>query len=484
MRKNTLLTCLITCLTTLSVSAQQWISKDYSYDSLLNVTYGNAINFNGGTDTLKMDIYTPICDDSLMISRRPLMMIIHGGAFLAGDKSDVSITNMCKQFAKRGYVTASISYRLGMISDDNQWSCNYPNYSCVFATDSAEWYRALYRGIQDGKGALRYLINRNQTYRIDTNNVFVVGESAGALISLGIAFLDTITEKYPQAYAITNAPNPHSSTLSCQHNVGKTFTNPSIARPDLGSIDGTIEPSTVKYQIKGIGNMYGAMMSNLLKESKSNATKPAIFSFHQPCDLVVPFDSGKVFKGLSWCMTNGYNCYAISNVPKLYGSKTISDWNTNFSYGYNIHDEFTSTTFPYNFLFGAGSCTDQINNPCHAYDNATLRQNNMANFFASLITTNPICIANYTPNSIDSKLISNSISLYPNPFTNQINIELDNFVNAQVNIVNLYGQNIYSGNISQGKNTLLLPGSLAKGVYYIKVSINEYTITKMVIKSN
>ncbi len=124
-------------------SAQQWIDKVYTYDSTLNVTYGTALNFNNEVDTLKMDIYLPQCDDVSHESKRPLLLWVHGGAFLAGSKDDVSITNLCKQFAKRGYVTASISYRLGFISDDAAWNCNYPNYSCVFASDSAEWLRAM-----------------------------------------------------------------------------------------------------------------------------------------------------------------------------------------------------------------------------------------------------------------------------------------------------------------------------------------------------
>ena len=104
----------------LNLNAQQWIDKKYDYDSTLNVTYGTALNFNGSTDNLTMDIYTPICDDINHISRKPLLIWIHGGAFLAGDKNEM--TNLCKQFAKRGYVTATINYRLGFIPDDLAWN--------------------------------------------------------------------------------------------------------------------------------------------------------------------------------------------------------------------------------------------------------------------------------------------------------------------------------------------------------------------------
>lgn len=456
---------LFLCFSYLNLNAQQWVVKKYLYDSLLNIPYGTAINFNGSLDTLTMDVYTPICDDINHVSRKPLLLLIHGGAFLAGDKNEM--TNLCKQFAKRGYVTATINYRLGFIPDDANWSCNYPNYSCVFASDSAEWYRSYFRAIQDGKGALRYLINRNTAFKIDTNNVFIAGESAGAFLALGIGLMDTISEKPIQAFAITNAPKPASGSLNCPYLLGETFSGNSVARPDLGSIDGTIEPTTIKFKIKGIGNMYGAMLSDLLKHHKANTTKPAIYSFHQPCDLVVPIDSGGVYAGLSWCMTNGYNCYGIANTAKLYGSRAFSNWNTNNGYGYTIQNEFTTTNFPYNFLFGTGSCTDQINNPCHAYDSPTLRENNMATFFAPLITTNPICDTFiFSTTGITTFSDDELFNISPNPSSSSLHIFCKNYSNSEIVIYDIFGQE-YVRTSLQESNTQIDIVHLKSGIYYM-----------------
>ena len=143
---------LISCL----AISQQWIDQNYTYDSIMNLSYGSSVNFVGETETHLMDLYLPNCDDPTHTSRRPLIVFIHGGAFVAGDKNEANLQTMCKEFAKRGYVTATIDYRLGFISDDVAHTCNFPNYSCVFATDSVEWYRSCYRSIQDGKGALRF----------------------------------------------------------------------------------------------------------------------------------------------------------------------------------------------------------------------------------------------------------------------------------------------------------------------------------------
>lgn len=463
--------------------AQQWIDQKYSYDSLLNVTYGTAINFNGTVDTLKMDIYSPVCDDVNHVSRRPLMVWIHGGAFLAGDKNDASITNLCKIFARRGYVTASIDYRLGFVSDDAAWTCNYPGYSCVFAADSAEWHRAYYRAVQDGKGALRYLINRHAQFRIDTANVFLAGESAGSIVALGVGLMDTLIERRPETFAIGSVPAPHTSTYTCVYNAGETFSG-SIARPDLGGIDGTIEPTTISYTIKGIGNMYGAMLNDLLQNIPVSKPKPVIYSFHQPCDMVVPIDSGKVYTNLSWCMTNGYGCYAIANTAKLYGSRTFSDWNTANSYGYTIHNEFTATNFPYSFLFGPGSCADQVNTPCHAYDNVTLRQNNLANFFAPYVSTNPVCDTMLFTAAPELQNMERAFKLYPNPANGdvQLTIETAYFAGSTIRVLGMPGNVVIPARELRAKTTAISLAHLPAGMYMVVLQLpsGQIVVKKLV----
>ena len=475
--KNFVLTTTLLCAF-VSLHAQQWLDKKYTYDSTLNVTYGTAVNFNGRTESLKMDIYSPICSDQQVTSRRPLLVFMHGGAFLAGNKNDPSIVNLCKQFAKRGYVTATIDYRLGFISDDIAWNCNYPNYSCVFATDSTEWYRSLFRGIQDAKGAVRYLVNRHQQFRIDTSHIFVAGESAGGFLALGTALMDTTAEKFPQAFAIANAPKPHTNTANCVYNVQETFSQTTIVRPDLGSFEGTIEPTNINFTIKGIGNIYGAMANDLLKLSKAGKPKPAIYSFHQPCDIVVPIDSGNVYAGLSWCMTNGYNCFAISNTPKVYGSRAFANWNTSRGYGYNIKSEYTTTNFPFNFLFGTGSCADQVNNPCHAYDNTVLRENNMASFFANLITITPFCLPKAS--SLEENALLKHIKTYPNPFSNHFEIDYQGVEAANYSLFDVLGRLIQTGSLSNGKQTIKLGNAAVKGVYCLKITSNGHSETTLI----
>jgi hypothetical protein len=467
---------------TLSINAQQWVDKKYTYDSSMAIVYGSSTDFMGVADTHRLNLYVPTCQDIKKSKLKPLVMFIHGGAFLGGNRNDVSINTLCRLFAQRGYVTASIDYRLGFVSDDKAWACNYPNYPCVFAADSAEWSRAYYRAVQDAKGALRFLVNRWNFFGIDTTNIFVAGESAGAFIALGVVLLDVDSERPKETYAIQSAKLPSSSSYSCSYYLSRTFSGPSVPRPDLGGIDGTIEPTTIDFTIKGIGNIYGGMLSDLLIESKPGKPKPSIYTFYQPCDIIVPADSGRVFSGLSWCFTNGYNCNAIENCTKVYGSRAICNFNRKFKHGYDILEEFSTVEFPYNFMFGDGNCIEQASKPCHAYDNFSLRETNMAKYFAGLVTTPPFC---ESANGIEQG--ENLVSIFPNPASDYIEISGSNVILSKAKnprIYDLLDTEVTTPNLtptlSEGEGVVRLDVSLlSPGVYFVQVGDKMYKFVKM-----
>lgn len=489
MKKIIQLICVIFCS---SYSfAQQWTAETYEYDSILNLEYGTAENFLGAQVPLHMDLYLPICESASGDSKTPLVIFIHGGSFLAGDKGETTITDLAKSFAKRGYASASINYRMGFVNDDGLNQCNFPNYSCFFAADSAEWYRAYYRAVQDGKGALRFLVNNHVEYQIDPMNIFLAGESAGSFIAMGVGFLDLEAEKFVQCNAIVGLPVPNANTMTCPHYVGQTFPGGTVPRPDLGSIDGTIEPTTIPFSIKAVGNFYGGMFSNLLALNDISKPKPALFQFHQPCDLIVPFDTGRVYAGQNWCFTNGYGCNAIANTAMVYGSKRISDWNTDNTYGYTIQDQFTTIPFPYEYVgFQPKNCYDQVanGNGCHAYDNYTNRKNQLISFFAPIISTSPIC----NPGLSGSEELSNlmeQFTAYPNPFKQQLTIESP--VAASYLLTDIFGRTIKKGQIAEGKNTLYFDdatingnNNFSEGVYFLRISTEFEQIVQRIVKRN
>lgn len=141
------------------------------------VVYGSNTDYTGSPTTLTMDIYQPVGDT---VSQRPLIVFAHGGSFISGSKTDQDVSSLCTTFAKMGYVTASINYRLGF----------YP-------FDSIHAVPAVIRGVQDMKAAIRFFrkdFATSNTYKIQPNYVFAGGSSAGAFMALHLAYLTQTSE--------------------------------------------------------------------------------------------------------------------------------------------------------------------------------------------------------------------------------------------------------------------------------------------------
>ncbi len=467
------------------LNAQQHINVnwvDKVFDSIVvynDYPFSTVQDFNGENVQLKMNIYAPKCPrGSQAIDKLPLMLVVHGGSFLAGSKDEPSIVRYCMDFAQRGYITASIDYRLGFVNSSGLHQCNFPNYNCFFAADSAEWYRALFRGIQDVNDAVYFLLNEFQfptilypehgTYwqqSIDDENVFLVGESAGAFIVLGAALMDSTIEKFAEAFAIDSVAKPNSNTLACAHNNGKNFPA-KIARPDLGEIRGnkTRIPNERAFIIKGVGNMFGGTMKDLMAIHNPSKPQPAIFSYHRPCDLVVPIDENSVYWGINWCLTNGYGCSAINKVPKVLGSRALSKRNTLNGLGYQIQNHFTSDTFDFQYLFGQYSCVNQTNQACHGYDNRTLRDSLLATFFSSYVSTSTVqTYLEMVGLNDDSKM--HRISVQPNPFNDYLEVENLEHLTTSYKLVSLTGIQLQSGFLERGKQILNFDGNIASGIY-------------------
>jgi len=116
--------------------------------------------------SLKMDIYKPAGDGA---SSRPLLLMMHGGSYAIGSKSEKGQTEWCRYFASLGYVAASIDYRLG------------------FRPSAGGLLQAEADATDDARAALAYLLGR-EDLRADSGRVFAAGTSAGGTIALGLAY--------------------------------------------------------------------------------------------------------------------------------------------------------------------------------------------------------------------------------------------------------------------------------------------------------
>ena len=90
---------------------------------------------------------------------RPAIVIIHGGGWSAGSKSDPVYRNLLMDYALQGYVTVSVEYR---------FTQEAPFPACI----------------QDVKCAVRWLKAHAKELRVDTERIGVTGHSAGAHLSL------------------------------------------------------------------------------------------------------------------------------------------------------------------------------------------------------------------------------------------------------------------------------------------------------------
>ena len=216
-----------------------WDSKEIPEDHIGRVLMKDVMSTINRKLELKMDIYMPKHAEKM---ERPLLMLIHGGAFYVGDKAEKEYVKMGHYFASLGYITASINYRLG------------------FKLAKGAIERAGYVALQDAHAALRFLVANAGKYNIDPNFIFVGGSSSGGITSLNLAFMQ-------------NKDRPASSFKSLIYN-------------DLGDVGSVGQHRDVTFKIKAIAPLWGAVGDlNMLKNSNIS-----VFSYHGMKDPIVPYD--------------------------------------------------------------------------------------------------------------------------------------------------------------------------------------------------
>jgi hypothetical protein len=196
-----------------------------------------------------MDLYYPnlTIDQS---SKRPFIMLFHGGGFSSGDKQSGDIKDLCIHLARRGFVCATVNYRLGY---------DFTEYG---------QYKARYRAIQDGHAAMRYIVNNANTVRIDTSWLFVGGQSAGSLLALGMVYSDQF----------------ELDSVSLLYNATATSV-------ELGNLNTSGNSLTNTYRIKGIFNNWGAINES---EVDFDEMIPTV-AFHGKFDSIVRIGADNSF---------------------------------------------------------------------------------------------------------------------------------------------------------------------------------------------
>lgn len=273
-----------------------------------NIMYGSNIDYLGSTTTLTMDIYTPSGDTAAI---RPLIIWVHGGGFIGGTKNDGDVTSLCHHFAKRGYVCASINYRLG-----------------VFPTQVSAT-QGVYRAVQDLKAAIRFFRKNaatTNTFKIDPDMIFAGGSSAGAFTSLHLAYLDQPSE----------VPSYIDTTV-------------------LGGLEGSSGNPGYSSHVNAIVNLCGALGDT----AWIHPGDVPVCSMHGTNDVVVPYATDLIYVlgnpimvvNGSYSISQHANAIGLPNVMyTFYGAQHVP-----FSNNTAYMD--TTVRFVSNFLYSYMGCT-------------------------------------------------------------------------------------------------------------------------------
>jgi acetyl esterase/lipase len=260
------------------------------FDNPLNLIAPVAPNEGNmsGTTTLRMDIYRPAGDT---LTKRPVIIICFGGGFVAGSRADVDIQRYAERLARRGFVTAAIDYRLGMN---------------IFNEDAS--YRGVYRGIQDGRQAVRFFRANAATYGVDPDQIYIAGHSAGGFIALHNIHLDKVGEIPAQAGFVPAGTYGNSNNW-----------------PSLGGLDGVGQNLTQSGKANMAFAWAGALGFLSYVEGANDA--PACM-FHSTDDGTVPYGSGVPFPDFAW----------VTDLPTVYGGGAIHPYAQSVGAPTTLHD--------------------------------------------------------------------------------------------------------------------------------------------------
>lgn len=233
------------------------------------VTYASADASTGHTDDLLMDVYTPVGDD---LEERPVILWAFGGAFVSGDRSQMA--GIARESARRGFVSATIDYRI---------------LTSIFPLpDSTDIIDIAVKASSDMKAAVRHFRRDAATsnmFRVDTDNIYVGGLSAGAITALMVGLVDDEDINTPFLQGVIDANGGIDGNTGDSDN-----------RSYSSSVSGVLSLSGGVYDI------------NFL-----DATDPPIFSVHGDADETVPY-------GFDFVRVFGFD------LVKIHGSKAMFDY--------------------------------------------------------------------------------------------------------------------------------------------------------------
>ncbi len=417
------------------VSAQNYCIKNrFSSSSMFtdsqiekdtNIVYAVAKHWNSNVmDSLRLDIYYPGAAAETL-SKRPLIVFAFGGGFLDGSRND--FTFFCKEFAKRGYVAATIDYRVG-------WNCvNGTAALLCLCNDYISMYNAAYRATQDFNAALRFLSFRNTQYKIDTNYFFVGGGSSGSITAMNAAF-------------------------TSQREIDLKL---NWAHTQLGALDSSGNTYPKNYKIRGVLDFCGAVFDTTIMTD--NAGIP-IVSFHDSLDCVVPAYHGYVIN----CTGNCYNLFPVDGSGLIY-KKALKEGTCA---ELHINPGTAHCGSNQNYVLTHGSCFLKrvMCNTC-----SSTRYSNQSHIAS--------CDSLVAGSGISSEYGKIDFSVSPNPASTVLNFKFGESAGSSVvTIYDVQGREVLSQVMLVGSFDLPII-NFKTGIYFLRIqSLSSISLSKIMIQ--
>ena len=301
----------------------------YLKDVFTDTIQTRNIQFGKNGIDLFMDVIEPKGDN---LAQRPLLVLAFGGGFVQGKRTEQYMLDMCYLFAKKGFVCATVDYRLYNILN------GFP--------DSLKISPTVIGAIHDMKAAIRYFrkdaADKN-TFRIDSTNIISGGASAGAITAMHVAHLDS-TDVIP------------------------TWLNDIIK--NLGGLEGNSGNAGYSSSVKGVLSLSGGLYQ---KEFIDKNDVPFI-AYHGSADNVVPFGFGKNVYGFNTDGDSSCFAYAKSlgikaNLVMVPGGGHQDIYDFKGKYASNLTDFLNQSSLFLKQLV----CGEPITSPVQTLDNALIQ---------------------------------------------------------------------------------------------------------------
>jgi poly(3-hydroxybutyrate) depolymerase len=238
------------------------------------------LSFAAYNSELKANLYQPVNPGF----KTPLVICVHPGGFILGDRKDPIMTQFGKDFAVKGFAAASV------------------DYSLIGLTDILNQKKVYYKAIQDVRTAIRYFKANAAEYNIDSSRVFLLGYSAGAIISLNIAYLDQSEAEKGFFNGIASSGN----CLDCPYYKGQTAQN------------------NISATVKAVFAISGAVFD---PDCPLQGNHSPVMLYHGDRDSIVPYREGKPFTEIAEIggrRSMAEVLYHIGVPPKIPGLKMVS----------------------------------------------------------------------------------------------------------------------------------------------------------------